>query len=90
MKYRCSLCKEYKITEKNNNYNYNLNNLLDESINIQYYLNKWPHKKCIENNHFFNLETLGDWCMNNSNEFKMNFTMMYINCKNCKKELLIK
>lgn len=92
MKSKCSLCMAYKL-KKNNSIeynNYNLNNLLDNSIDVQYYINKWPDKKCFECNHYFNLETLGDWFMDNSNELKMNFKIMHINCKNCKKEYLIK
>ena len=91
MKTRCSLCKAIRIDKNRIKYdNYKLNNFLDNSVNVQYFLNKWPDKKCMDNNHHFNLETLGDWFMNNSNEFKMSFRMMHINCKNCKKELLIK
>ena len=92
-KNNCSLCKaelKINIPKKKEYKNYVFNNFLDRPLNIQYYINKWSDKNCIDSNHKLVLETLGDWNMSKSREFTMDFRMMHINCLQCNKDQLVK
>lgn len=94
-KYSCSLCQaKKKIPVSDNDYlNYNFNNMLEGEVNfdVQRFINKWTHKNCIKSNHKLYLETLGDWGFNNSErDLKMNYKIMYVECKECNKNELIK
>lgn len=92
-KYNCSLCKSaLKLVSGNKKLykNYIFNNFLEKDMDVQYYIHQWSNKECLENNHKFKLETLGDWTMSNSRNFYMDFKFMLVKCEECNKDQLIK
>lgn len=87
----CPLCRCSLIIPNNYKYNLIFNNM-DETnkiYNIDYFINKWVYKKCLEENHNFILETLGDWNFNNNNNLTFIYKCMYLECTNCKKNMII-
>lgn len=93
---RCPMCKS--ICTKNykppNNYTKNIifNNMTNLDFDINIYLQKWEKTDCFAKNHEFLIETLGDWHIdNNSNEVvSFSYKVMYVQCKECGMEQLIK
>ena len=47
----------------------------DEVYNIDKYIDKWGRKTCLDNNHKFRLETLGDWGLRNG---RLTFKYTYV------------
>ena len=89
----CPLCRSSIIIPNNSKSNVIFNNM-DETnklYNIDYFTNKWKDKTCLNENHKFILETLGDWISNNNNNNNLTFIYkcMYLECTNCKKNMII-
>tara|TARA_B100001540_G_C15751002_1_gene617003 strand:+ start:424 stop:810 length:387 start_codon:yes stop_codon:yes gene_type:complete len=87
----CPACKQEidHIYDKNIIFN---NMTRDRVFNLNNYLKKWKKKECIDNKHIFEMETLGDWVANkNSNEIiEFNYKYMYIKCRTCNIDKIIK
>ena len=85
----CPLCRNSIIINNNNTkYNITFNNMTDNNnFDLNQYIEKWSDKKCLELNHNFKLETLGDWDYDSELIFK--FRYMYIECLDCKKNIVI-
>lgn len=82
----CPLCRCKIKIEINSKYNCIFNNMNENDVyDVDKYINKWGRKTCLENNHKFCLETLGDWSLNNNsiNDLKFKYTCMHIECVDC-------
>lgn len=93
---RCPMCKSLctKNFKPPNNYTKNIifNNMTNLEFDVNVYLQKWEKTDCFAKNHEFLIETLGDWHIdNNSNEVvSFSYKIMYVQCKECGMEQLIK
>ena len=84
----CPLCRNTIIINNNTKYNITFNNMTDNNnFNLNQYIQKWSDKKCLQLNHNFKLETLGDWDFDSELIFKFRF--MHIECLDCKKNIII-
>ena len=45
----------------------------NNNFNLNQYIQKWSDKKCLQLNHNFKLETLGDWDFDSELIFKFRF-----------------
>lgn len=85
----CPICR-CSIKKKYNNYTFN-NMDLNRNFDIDYYINKWNNRKCINSNHLFELETLGEWNVNNNTwDLIFEYKYMHIKCVNCEKNIIVK
>lgn len=85
---RCPICKcknsgikqQKTFTNK-----ITFNNMTNREFNLNKYLCKWEKKDCIEKNHSFLVETLGDWYSNHNSDEIVSFSykFMYIQCEEC-------
>lgn len=90
-KYNCILCQSnVKYTYKYTNFVFN--NMLEgiKTFDIDNYLKKWEKKSCLENNHKFIIETLGEWEFTSISNPIFNYKCMLFECKNCKISQIIK
>ena len=86
----CPLCRTCITITDNSDYNVTFNNM-DETnriYDINFYINKWYDKDCLNNKHHFILETLGDWIMDDD-DLKFKYKCMYLECTICKKHRII-
>ena len=80
---KCPMCREpLSKTRIPNNVQFNNMNFRDE-YDIQALLDKFGRRTCIEQNHCFYFETLGEWEMKN-NELVFRYSCMHVECRNCK------
>ena len=94
---RCPMCKSNYNVKKDDptiDYSQNVvfNNMSDTNFNLNRYMRKWEKKDCFTKNHKFLIETLGDWNLSkNPNEVvSFSYKVMYIRCRECGVEKLIK
>lgn len=82
-KKECPLCRTKINVNYSNKYNAIFNNMNDDEVyNIDKYIDKWGRKTCLDNNHKFRLETLGDWGLRNG-RLTFKYTCMHIQCIDC-------
>lgn len=89
-KKECPLCRTKINLHHSDKYNVVFNNMNDEDVyNIDKYIDKWGRKTCLDNNHKFNLETLGDWGLFDG-RLKFKYTCMHIQCVDCNISTIMK